>query len=119
LVEDEPALRLLLEMLLKQAGYSVLTAGSGAAALKMWPEHRESINLMLTDMVMPEGLSGKQLAEKLKAEKPALRVIFMSGYNTEIRGGVSGIEEGFNFLQKPFAHPALLQTVRRKLDGRR
>jgi DNA-binding NtrC family response regulator len=76
------------------------------------------IDLLLTDLLMPEGVSGKQLAESLQREKPGLRVIFMSGYNPEIRGGAPGIEEGLNYLQKPFTHGALLQAVRRQLDFR-
>ncbi len=118
LVEDDAAMRPLLKMLLELSGYTVLTASSGAAALRMWPAHRHNIDLLLTDLLMPEGVSGKQLADHLSIDKPGLRVIFMSGYSPEIRDGAPGVEEGLNYLQKPFTHDALLRAVRRQLDSR-
>jgi two-component system cell cycle sensor histidine kinase/response regulator CckA len=118
LVEDEMPLLIIVKKVLEQAGYTVLTAASGVAARRLWLDHRETIDLLLTDMVMPEGLSGKQLAESLKVQKPDLRVIYMTGYSPELRRDTPGIEEGFNFLQKPFLRPALLQAVRRQLDSR-
>jgi two-component system, cell cycle sensor histidine kinase and response regulator CckA len=118
LVEDEAAMRPLMEMLLNMAGYTVLTASSGAAAMRMWPEHRDNVDLLLTDLLMPEGISGKQLAESLILEKPALRVIYMSGYSPDIGDGAPGVEEGFNYLQKPFTRDTLLRAVRRQLDAR-
>ena len=118
LVEDEALVLPMMEALLRRAGYTVLSAMSGVAALAVWKEHGPRIDLLLSDLVMPGGLSGLQLAERLRAQRPGLRVIFMSGYSPDLRGGLPGIEEGINFLQKPFSHPALLQTVRRQLDSR-
>ena len=108
----------LMTTVLEGAGYTVLTAVSGIAAQRVWKDHREKIDLLLTDLTMPGGVTGKQLAEILKAQTPSLRVIFTSGYSPELRIGVRGIEEGLNYLQKPFMPAALLQAVRRQLDFR-
>lgn len=118
LVEDDIVVLLLVEKSLSKAGYNVLIASSGAAALEVWQEHRDKIDLLLTDMVMPGIYSGKRLANSLKLEKPALRVIFMSGYSPDLQSGDLDIKEGFNFIQKPFSQSMLLQTVRRQLDAR-
>ena len=118
-VEDEPAVRHLVRSLLRRRGYTVLEAGSGVDALKVWndPAHREQIALVLTDMVMPDGLSGLDLARRLRAEKPELSVVFTSGYSAEIAGRELKLAQGENFLQKPFTSEVLLETVRRALDG--
>jgi len=116
LVEDEPAVRMLVHTVLDQAGYRILEAASGAEALKFWAEHRGEISLLLTDYVMPDGMSGRQLAERLLGENPALRIIFTSGYSAEIAGAGFDLKEGVNFLSKPFELAKLVATVRRSLD---
>ena len=115
IAEDEPSLRELVVNLLSRCGYKVFAAESGVAALKLWQEHKEQIQLLLTDMVMPGGLTGFSLAEKLHAEKPQLRVIYTSGYSTEIRKA-SRLGTGTNFLQKPYSPSALARLVRDSLD---
>jgi len=116
--EDEPAVRLLVGNLLQRCGYKVLTAESGRAALKVWEEHHADIDLLLTDMVMPDGLTGRELAQKLKAQRPDLKVIFTSGYSAETVGKGSSLVGGLNFLQKPYRPNELAQSVRNCLDQR-
>jgi nitrogen-specific signal transduction histidine kinase len=116
-VEDETPVRLITRALLEQFGYRVLPAANGVEALKVWEQHRDSIALLLTDMVMPAGISGQQLARRLEEDRPSLRVLFTSGYSAEIAGRNLELRAGENFLQKPFPSALLLETVRRTLDA--
>ncbi len=116
LVEDEGAVRRLMTNYLQRSGYTVLTAVSGIAALEVWREHQEKVDLLLTDMTMPDGLTGRELAEKFLNQKPGLKVIFTSGYSAETTDGEFKLREGHNFLQKPFSAQKLTQTVRTCLD---
>jgi DNA-binding NtrC family response regulator len=88
-------------------------------ALKVWAQHKEEVDLLLTDMVMPEGISGRQLAERLQAEDPALKVIYTSGYSPGMAGKDIALLEGFNFLAKPYPPSRLAHVVRECLDGKR
>jgi signal transduction histidine kinase len=117
-VEDEAAVRSLMCRLLERHGYRVFAAASGAAALAVWAEHRASIDLLVTDMVMPGGISGRELADRLRAERSSLKVILCSGYTDEMLGPDSSLRDALSFLAKPFDHPAFLQRVRGCLDGR-
>ena len=117
-VEDEPAVRHLVRSLLRRRGYTVFEAGNGLEALKLWQEHGDHISLVLTDMVMPDGMSGLDLARRLRAANPGLRVVFSSGYSAEIAGRELKLADGENFLQKPFTSDALLEMVRRAIDAR-
>lgn len=116
IVEDEPALRQLAGQILKRFGYQVQTAETGVAALKVWEEAGGEFDLLLTDMVMPEGISGRELAELLRQKKSSLKVIYSSGYSQEIAGQELTLQEGFNFLQKPYHPLKLAETVRDCLD---
>jgi PAS domain S-box-containing protein len=116
LVEDEPALRNAASRSLARLGYRVLEASTGAQALELWQAHRAEINLLLTDMVMPGGMTGKELGEKLSLENPKLKVIYMSGYSTDLIGKDFPLQEGVNFLPKPFQAQKLAQTIRDSLD---
>jgi CheY-like chemotaxis protein len=100
---------------LERYGYRIIAAPNGVAALKAWAENQSEIDLLLTDMRMPEGISGHELAERLTSEKPDLKVIFVSGYSIE---GIPAMKlrEGDNFLTKPYTPPGLAQVVRRMLD---
>jgi signal transduction histidine kinase/CheY-like chemotaxis protein len=117
-VEDEPALRELVVNILQLCGYRILQAGSGPEALKVWAQRREEIDLLLTDMVMPEGMTGGQLAERLQAEDPGLKVIYTSGYSPGMAGKDIALLEGFNFLAKPYPPRRLAHLVRECLDGK-
>ena len=98
-------------------GYRVMTASNGRAALEVWARHKDEIALLLTDMIMPEGISGQQLARQLLAEKPALKVVYTSGYNAEIAGKELKLTDGVNYLAKPYELERLFRTVRAALDG--
>jgi CheY-like chemotaxis protein len=115
-VEDEPPVRELVCRILAAYGYRVLQAVSGTTALGVWREHRDQINLLLTDMVMPDGLSGRDLARMIQAEKPGLKVIYTSGYSSETVGKDFVLEDGLNFVQKPYHPHKLARTIRRCLD---
>jgi len=116
LVEDEDSLRALTRRALEQNGYRVLEASNGVAAMEIWQQQRESIALLLTDMVMPAGMSGSELAWCLVSAKPELKVVFVSGYALESVEGGLGLKPGQNFLQKPFSPESLLRTLRQTLD---
>ena len=115
-VEDEAPLRLILCTALERCGYRIHQAASGLAALEVWREHKNKISLLLTDMVMPHGMNGHDLATRLTAEKPSLKVIYCSGYVADAAGQDLSLNEGLNFLQKPFNLQNLTQTVRDSLD---
>jgi CheY-like chemotaxis protein len=97
--------------MLVREGYRVLTADGGPAALEVWEQHADSIDLLLTDVVMPQ-MSGRELAERLKAERPDLKVLYMSGYTSDViaRHGVLGSETAL--LPKPFTQESLSRKVR-------
>jgi two-component system, cell cycle sensor histidine kinase and response regulator CckA len=116
LVDDEPTLRMMVKRALKQFGYSVLEAGSGKQALAVFEESGAEIDLLLTDMVMPEGMSGKDLAEQLKAKSPALRILYTSGYSAELVSRRMD-SQGIHFLQKPYNMRHLATAIRNCLDG--
>lgn len=116
-VEDEKSLRTLAVRILKHSGYHVLEASDGAEALKVWREHHLEVDLLVTDIIMPGGISGGKLADQLRAEKPGLKVIYMSGYSGEVAGTGLNLREGRQFLQKPFPPSKLVQTVREYLDA--
>jgi CheY-like chemotaxis protein len=117
LAEDSPSVRRTTRLFLERNGYGVLEASNGVEALKIWDEQGESISLLLTDLVMPAGVSGQQLARKLQQSRPKLKVIFTSGYSAEIAGRELELRAGENFLQKPFPPEELLETIRRCLDN--
>ena len=117
LVEDEPAFRTLVRSLLTRLGYRVLEAPTGVLALKIWREHRHEIRLLFTDLIMPDGMNGRELAARLLQEAPQLKVIYTSGYSAEVAGPDFPLHEGGNYLAKPFQAAALAHTVRRRLDS--
>lgn len=116
LVEDEPGLRALSQRVLRQYDYNVFAASSGAEALRVWDEQSGRIDLLLTDMIMPGGMRGSELAAELKKRKPALKVIYSSGYSSELAGKDFGNGEVL-FLAKPYLPDRLAQIVRNCLDA--
>ena len=115
-VEDEPVLRDLAQLILQDCGYRVVQAASGVEALTVWQNNQGAIDLLLTDMIMPDGLSGKDLAESLLDNKPALKVIFTSGYNVDDLGTDFLRKNASHFLQKPYTRITLAKAVRDCLD---
>jgi CheY-like chemotaxis protein len=116
LVEDEPALRRLAVTVLRRQGYRVYEAPSGPEALSLWDEHGRETHLLLTDMIMPGGLSGRDLARQLREKKNDLKIIYTTGYSQDAIGQNLGLVDGLNFLAKPYNPDKMLQTVRRCLD---
>jgi len=116
LAEDEGAVREFVRDVLVDAGYRVLDAADPAAALRAAALHDGPVHLLLTDVVMPGG-TGRRLADALRAERPAARVLYMSGYTDHTVFRHARLDEGTPFLQKPFAPDALLAKVREVLDG--
>jgi PAS domain S-box-containing protein len=116
LVEDEAGVLTLARGILKSYGYEVLEARSGVEALRLWARHDTRIDLLLTDIVMPEGMSGLDLAKKLRQEKHDLKVLYSSGYSIEVAGQDFGLTDGMAFLKKPYQPSALALKVRECLD---
>jgi two-component system, cell cycle sensor histidine kinase and response regulator CckA len=117
IVEDEGPLRQLVKRVLERYGYRVLEANSGVDALPIWLQYKDQISLLLTDMVMPHGVSGRELAERLRGDKPGLKVIYSSGYSLAVVGGDMVLRDGLNFLQKPYDPIKLARAVRDCLDA--
>jgi len=115
LVEDEPGVRKLVRQMLVQQGYQVLEAGSGPEALALVERHPGRIDLLLTDVVMPQ-INGRELAEQLQSLRPGIKLIYMTGYTEDavVRHGV--VTAGVVCLQKPFLPDTLARKVREVLD---
>ncbi len=110
-VEDEEMLRDFVEDALGALGYRVLTAANGREALEVFAAHRDDIDLVLTDVVMPESISGRELAQILRSEKPDLKVIYTSGYSAELLGAEFEQDHEHGFLSKPYLPDRLASTV--------
>ena len=110
-VEDEDMLREFVSEALGMLGYRILSAPNGQRALEIWAAHRDEIDLLLTDVVMPESISGRQLAHKLVLDRPDLKVIFTSGYSPELIGPEFEQEKTHGFLAKPYLTDHLAKTV--------
>jgi CheY-like chemotaxis protein len=118
LVEDEPTLREVARLTLEESGYQVFEAADGREALEVWDRCPVRMDLVVTDMVMPNGLSGGELAKKLQARAPGLPVVCVSGYSPEIIEGTLQSNPDLTFLQKPYLPQQLCDAVRRGLDRR-
>jgi CheY-like chemotaxis protein len=114
LVDDEQSVRAIVLKILQRAGYKVLEAENGDAALRIAESHPEKIDLLVTDMFMP-GLRGPEVAARLAGARPGLRVLFMSGYADQ--DSRTGVPAGANFLNKPFSGSDLAKTVEAVLKG--
>jgi len=114
-VEDEETVRGLAVRLLKSQGYKVLEAPDGGKAFLLCENYKERIDLILTDVVMP-GMSGREMVDRIKQIYPEMKAIYMSGYtdNTVVHHGV--LDQGIEFLQKPFTLEMLARKVREALD---
>jgi len=116
LAEDEATVRSCVRKTLSRLGYRVLEASDGKNAIEVWKQHRNEIRLLLTDMVMPGGMTGKELARALMEQDPKLKVVYTSGYSAEFANESFPLDEGVNFLAKPFDSQKLADTIRRALD---
>ena len=116
IVEDEPVLREMARDILKDYGYRIFEASSGKEALNQWRQRASEIDLLLTDIVMPEGISGVNLAEQLLAKHPRLKIIFTSGYTANEVSPKLLAKTNARYLQKPYTHAELAKTVRDCLD---
>jgi PAS domain S-box-containing protein len=115
IVEDEPAVRELARRFLSAAGYTVLTAGTGVDAIRTCQSHGDAIDLLLTDVVMPQ-MSGTLLRERLGEIRPGLRVLYMSGYSGTAIAHHGVLEEGMHLIHKPFNSGELARKVREVLE---
>lgn len=116
LVEDDRAVREFTREALRAHGYRVLLAGSGAEALETWKWHASRIGLLLTDLVLPDGPSGLELAQSLRAETPGLKVVCVSGHPRDVIDRLCPVSAGIRFLQKPYSLQVLMRAVRECLD---
>lgn len=117
IVEDEEQILKIAKAVLEQHGYTVLTATTPGQACTMAEEHAGAIDLLLTDVVLP-GMNGKQLHARMEQIKPGIKVLFMSGYTANVIVHRGVLEEGIDFLQKPFSLDVLARKVRAVLDDR-
>jgi two-component system, cell cycle sensor histidine kinase and response regulator CckA len=116
IVEDDATVRKLAQAVLERYGYRVIECEDAVTALKQWKHLESQVDLLLTDLVMPGGVSGHELAERLLARRPGLRVIYTSGYDNDVVNRQLHDESNGNFLQKPYSVALLAETVRRVLD---
>jgi PAS domain S-box-containing protein len=118
LVEDEEPVRKLAKVMLERLGYRVLAATDGPSAMQLWAEHGGQFDLLLTDMVMPNGMTGIQLGQLFQQSKPQLKIVVMSGYSEDMLGVSSRSGVKITFLAKPFPAEVIAETIRQCLDGK-
>jgi two-component system, cell cycle sensor histidine kinase and response regulator CckA len=114
-VEDEEDVRRLLTLILRKRGYQVLEASCGQEALRIFEQHAAGIDLVLTDMVMPQ-ISGRQLGEMLEKMRPGIKIVYMSGYTDDVLVRTGALRPGMSFLQKPLRPETLASKIREALD---
>jgi CheY-like chemotaxis protein len=115
LLEDEDALRLVIAEVLEESGYEVITTAVPEEALQAGLSHPGQIDLLLTDVVMPQ-VSGRDAFERLKAAQPTVRALYMSGYTNEVINHNGVLDAGTSFIQKPFAFDAVLRKIREVIE---
>jgi PAS domain S-box-containing protein len=113
IVEDETPLREMASKILQRLGHRVVEAKDGPEALNLWPRHREQIDLLFTDMVMPGGMTGRELADRFLSENPRLRVIYSTGYSVDLSDSSINLVEGVNYLSKPYDATTLVRAVKK------
>ena len=116
LVEDAEPLRKLAQTVLEASGFHVLSAGNGEEALELVQRLGASLDLLLTDVVMP-GMNGRVLAEQLSLRQPGMKVLYMSGYTDNFIAGHGVFGTVTHLLHKPFTEDVLIRKVREVLDG--
>ena len=118
LVEDEESVRRFAERVLARGGFTVLPAAEGAEAMALSRQHPGIIHLLVTDLMMPR-MNGSDLARRLMAERPGIRVLFISGYDRDAARTQTPLEAGTDFIEKPFSPEALLERIHRLLEAPR
>jgi CheY-like chemotaxis protein len=116
LVEDEASVRALAEMILRRLGYRVLVADSGPSAIGIWDEQQGKIDILLTDVIMPE-MSGGELAHKLRERNAGLKILFMSGYTDDMLASHGVLAGETQLIPKPFTSDSLARKLRDVLDA--
>ena len=116
-VEDEPAVRGIVQVILEDYGYRVLEAEHATAALAVWAQHRGTVQLLLTDVVMPGGITGCELAARLRADDPALKIVMTSGYSRDIVTHDLFDAQGIHYVSKPYRAHEIVRAVRECLDA--
>ena len=111
LVEDDTVIRRMTERAVSKLGYHVIAASSGADALEKWKQDAETIDLLLTDVVMPNGMSGTELSRILRVRRPDLKVILMSGYAADVARAGGLVDSGVEFMAKPFSLASLGRVI--------
>jgi len=115
-VEDDAAVRALVVEVLQSYNYNVIEAETGDAAIKRWPDCKEDVDLLLTDMVMPGEANGLDVAQRFISSKPNLKVIYTSGYSSELFTSNVRLEDGVNYLPKPYFSGKLTTIIRKALE---
>ena len=114
MVEDEAGVRGLLRTTLERTGHRILEAGSAKEAFRVWEDHRDEVELVVVDMRIPGGMSGVELANELKIQRPRLHLVYISGYTPEFAHD-RGLPLDAIFLQKPFPAAKLAKVVQNSL----
>jgi CheY-like chemotaxis protein len=117
LVEDEAVVRIVAAEALRRRGYKVFEAPTAVDAIHCWEQEQGKFDLLLTDLIMPGGVSGQSLADELRQRRANMKVIFTSGYSDEVVTRELRLVAGRNFLPKPYPIEELLAIVRQRLDG--
>lgn len=116
LVEDEGPVRTVVKRVLQRHGYHVLEATCSQEALDLWQQHADRIVLLFTDLVLPDGMNGRELAQRLRSQKHTLRILFTTGYNSDVVAPLAG-DVGVHFLAKPYRPAELVQMVQQSIHG--
>ncbi|MEP6493336.1 MAG: response regulator [bacterium] len=111
LVDDETLVRQMLSRSLRRLGYQVVEAVNGADALRLWPDVAGDVSLVITDMVMPGGISGTDLAARLRERRPGIEIVVMSGHSAQVANESDAAVHGVRFMSKPFSLAILRHTV--------
>ena len=119
LVEDDTGVRDYARRILVRQGYTVIEAASGRQALPLWEQYRHKIEIVFTDVVMPGGINGLELGQRLQAEKPDLKIIYASGYSADVVGGDFSGRQGLDFLAKPYLPADLIRILDRTAGDRK
>jgi DNA-binding NtrC family response regulator len=117
LVEDDACVRNLVTRFLALNNFNIVAAEDARSAQAIWRMHKNEIDLLLADVVMPGGSSGRKLAESFQVERPGIKVLYTSGYNLDALNANGSLDEGVNFIQKPYRPEQLLSAIHAVLAG--